>query len=262
MIHDELRGLIPILALDALSAGEEAELISHVKICRECSELLASYQKSAGSLGLWALPVEPPVALRERILRQTAESPRFTPGRAPKERKTQRSSATIGLRVAAAASVAAVLTFGGFAASELNQSNDRIVQQAQTLAEQSKALDLASADSTIVLPVSPAESYRGVKGNVFLSGETNAAAVLMTGLDDPGDNVYTLWLTTHQGARQNVAEFKPDESGLAVVNLNASVHSRDTLAVTLEPHPGATRPTGPVVGSAYRTPANNPLEIA
>lgn len=254
MTHEELRGLIPILALDSLPPDEEAELIAHLKICRDCSEILASHRQTSGSLGLWVPPIQPLPELRDRVLRSVAQTPQWTPGNVT-ELRPKRSIGRIGMRIAAATSIAAALAFGGFAAQQFNQRNGQIEQQGQYLAEQRKFLDLASADSAVNLPLTPAKSYREVQGNVVLSDETDEAALLLTGLSDPGDQVYTLWLTPYKGRPQNVADFVPDESGLAVINLGASVDDRVTLAVTLEPKPNGSRPLGAVVGSAYRTPA-------
>lgn len=254
MTHEELRGLIPILALDSLPPNEEAELIAHLKICRDCSEILASHQQTAGSLGLWVPPIQPRPELRDRILRTVAQTPQLTPGNVAVLRP-KRSVGRIGMRLAAVTSIAAALAFGGFAAQQFNAKNGQIEQQSQYLAEQRRFLDLASADSAIALPLTPTKSYSEVQGNVVLSDETDEAAVLLTGLSDPGDQVYTLWMTPYKGRPQNVADFVPDASGLAVINLGASVDDRVTLAVTLESKPNGTRPLGDVVGSAYRTPA-------
>lgn len=254
MTHEELRGLIPILALDSLPANEEAELIAHLKICRSCSEILAVHQQNAGLLGLWAAPIQPQSDLRDRILRQVAQTPQLTPGNVT-ELRPQRSLGKLGMRLAAATSIAAALAFGGFAAQQLNSKDGEIKQQGQVLAEQRKALDLASADSAVIIPLSAAESYDGVQGNLVLSDETDQASVLLTGLANPGDQIYTLWLTPYRGRPTNVLDFVPDSSGQTVINLDGAVDERVTLAVTLEPGPNRTRPSGPVVAAAYRTRA-------
>lgn len=252
MTHDELRGLIPLLALDSLPVSEEAELVAHLKICTECSELLASHEHTVGALGLLAPPQEPPRMLRERILSEAERTQQFIPGGLPEQAHSRRYRRT-GLRVAAVA-MAAVLMIGGVGAQQLLEQKNQLQEQRQLLAEQRKALDLASAGSAIILPISSTEDYRDVQGSVVLSDETDRAAVLMAGLDDPGDNVYTLWLTPAEGEPRNLADFAPDDSGLAVINLEAEVGERDTLAVTLEPRRDNARPTGPVVGSASRSP--------
>jgi anti-sigma-K factor RskA/putative zinc finger protein len=251
MTHEELRELIPLMALDSLPPGEEEELIAHLKVCRECSELLASHEQTAGALGLWAPPAAPPASLRQLILSQASHIQQFVPDRPP-EKVRPRAYGRSGMRVAAAVAMAAALVVGGIGARQLIEQNDRLEQQRELLAEQRKALDLASAGSEII-PMSTTADFREVRGKVVVSDETDRAAVLLTGLNDPGDGVYTLWLMPPEGERRNVADFVPDDSGLAVVNLKAGVDEQDTLAVTLEPRRGNTRPMGQVVGSAYRS---------
>ena len=257
MTHEELRGLIPLMALNSLPQGEEAELIAHLKVCRECSELLAGHEQTAGTLGLWAPPEEPPKLLRERILRQAALTQQFIPDDLPEKVRSRVYGRTLK-RAAAALAMAAVLVAGAVGAQQLLEQKDQLQQQRQLLAEQRRALDLASAGSAVILPISSTAAYRDVRGNVVLSDETGSAAVLMAGLDDPGDRVYTLWLTPAEGTRRNLADFAPDDTGLAVINLKTAIGARDTLAVTLEPRRGNASPTGPVVGSAYRNPEEEP----
>lgn len=265
MIHEELRGLIPLLALDALPAAEEHELIAHLKVCRECSELLDAHKQTAGWLGLCVPSVRPSADLRERILHEAAQNAQLTPGR-PAEPRPRRSWAGLGLKVASVTALAASLAFGGLTAQRLNdkilEKDGRLNEQSQVLAQQRKALDLASASSTIVLPLSPSQSYGGVQGKVVFSDRADKASVLLTGLQDPAGDVYTLWVTPYRGKPRNLADFVPDASGLAVINLDRAVYEKDTLAVTREARPGADRPRGPVIGSAYRTPNTNPLTVA
>ena len=250
MTHDELRGLIPLLALDALEPAEEAELVAHLKICRECSEVLAGHESTVGSLGLSVPPIAASMQLRERILSEASRTQQFVPERAATVTRLG-DRRKVGARVASALAMAAVLAFGAVGTSQLMEKNDRIESQQELLAAQRRALDLASAGSVIV-PMSPAAAFSDVEGSVIVSDQSRSAAVLMTGLDDPGQKVYTLWLSQVDGEPRNVAEFVPDETGLAVVNLDEPVAERDTVAVTLEPRRGLKSPTGPVIGSAVR----------
>lgn len=253
MNHEEIRGLIPLMALNSLPLSEEEELIAHLKVCRECSELLAGHEQTAGTLGLWAPPEEPPKLLRERILREAERTRQFIPDGAHEKARSWTSGRT-GKRVAAAAAMAAVLIAGAVGTQRLIEQNNQLNQQRQLLAEQRRALELAGAGSAVILPISSTAEYREVSGSVVLSDETGTAAVLLAGLDDPGDGVYTLWLTPSEGPSRNLADFAPDDSGSAVINLSEAVGEQDTLAVTVEPRRGAAGPTGPVVGSAHRSP--------
>ncbi|MGQ0679560.1 MAG: anti-sigma factor domain-containing protein [Actinomycetota bacterium] len=261
MTHDDLRGLIPLLALASLPSDEERELIAHLKVCRDCSELQASFEGTAGSLGMWAPPLAPPVDLKDRVMRQAAQSSQLTAGRTS-DNVVELARRRPGMRVAAALATAAVFAFGGFTARQYNLQSGEIEEQRQLLAAQRKALSVAGSGRAVVLPLKPTGSYEQVGGNVVISDRTAEVAVLMTGLDVPKSSVYTLWLIHDNEAPQNVADFVPDQSGLVVVNLKAAVGDSDTLAVTLEPRKGATMPSGPLIGSAERDGERSTLTFA
>lgn len=251
MNHDALRDLVPILALDALPAGEEAELVAHLKICRECSSLLAQHRETAGQVGIAAGSLSAPDSLRERILQQAAQTPQLTQAPAVRPVKQDgtfnRSWRWTGL----AAACALVLLVGGILGQRLSDQHQLVEQQQAIIAQQQQALGLISSPTAVVLPMTPTEQAAGVQGRVFVSDEEGFAAVVLHGLAEPaGDDVYTLWLIA-DGSRRPVSDFKPDD-GLALVPVNAPVRSDATLAVTLEPRPGNTSPQGEVMIAAYR----------
>ncbi len=249
MTHEELRGLIPLLALDALPPGEEEELVAHLKVCRECSDVLASHETTTGMLGLAVPPIEPSMQLRERILNEAARTRQMVP---PTSITSVRRARRPGGRVAAALAAAAVFAIGAVGTRQLMESNDLIARQQAQLAAQEQAFEVASAGSALILPMKTSGDFSDVNGSVVVSESAGKAAVILTGLQDPDGKVYTVWLSAEGGGPTNVGEFVPAEDGLAVVNLNTAVADRDTVAVTLEPKRGLTRPTGPMVGSALR----------
>ena len=56
MNHDELVELVPLLAVDALSAEERDEVRKHIAGCRSCTALLADYHSVTDEL-LRGVPV-------------------------------------------------------------------------------------------------------------------------------------------------------------------------------------------------------------
>jgi hypothetical protein len=250
--HDDLRDLVPLLALDSLPESEEAQVMAHLETCRECSELLAGHREAAAALALVPPPVMPSDLLRERILREAAavEEPVLQPAPA---KLPVRGSQRRAFRLVASLAAAAVIVAGAVAGMQLGRQNAELRDQRRLLAEQRRALDLAAAGNAVILPISFAVDYSRAEGNVILREESGEAAVLLTGLEDPGSRVYTLWLTPESGDVKNLADFTP-ANGLAVINVQVTVAQSDGLAVTLERRPGNSSPAGPVVGSAARTP--------
>jgi hypothetical protein len=249
MTHDDLRNLVPLLALDALPENEEAEVVAHLNSCRECSELLAGHRETAAALALAPPPVMPSDLLRERILReaavtgqpslrQAAEAPRM---RAPRR----------GFRLAASLAAAAVLIAGGLAGMQIGRQNAELREQRRLIAEQRRALDLAAADSAAIVPISFTGDFSSFEGKLVVAEDEGRAAVLLSRMSEPGDRVYTLWLLPEAGQPENLADFRPVD-GRAFVNVEVEAGAQDDFAVTLEPRAGNASPAGPVVGSADR----------
>jgi hypothetical protein len=244
--HDELKQMVPILALDALPPEEEAELVAHLKLCRECSMLLTQHQQTAGMLALSAGDVPPPAALKGRILREAQRSGQLQPPPAQVRQLPVNRLRRWQLAGLAAACVVAVL--GG--AVVVRQAN-RLNQQEIVVAQQRDALEIIGSPSSVEVPMTATANGQGTEGKVFVSGEEDAAAVLVRGLDDPGDEVYTLWLIEEGGDPEPVEDFLPD-GAVTVLKVDQPVDGDATLAITREPRRGNTAPEGPILLAASR----------
>jgi hypothetical protein len=83
MNHEELEGLVPLLALDALGPAEEAEIRAHVAGCESCAALLGEHLETAAGLALMDGPATPPAHLRARLMAGIAEEPEAAVTSAP-----------------------------------------------------------------------------------------------------------------------------------------------------------------------------------
>lgn len=249
MNHDDLKGLVPLFALDALIGQDEAAMVSHLKVCRECAESLTEHRETAGMLGLAAGSIQAPPALKERIMQQAARSPQLKQA-APVPIHQARSHRRSWQWVGVAAAFVFVLLAGTVVVNQLMGQNDEVARQQIVIAQQRQALSVISSPSSVVLTMSATDHAPGVNGKVFISDQEQAAAVVLSGFEDPGREVYTLWLIA-DGNRRPVTDFVP-EDGLALIPVPSQVGSDATLAVTREPRPGNTSPRGPVMLAAYR----------
>jgi Anti-sigma-K factor rskA/Putative zinc-finger len=66
--HEDYKSLVAAQALDALDAGELRSLEEHLSTCAECRTELDELRGIAAKIALSAPAVEPPEALRDRIL--------------------------------------------------------------------------------------------------------------------------------------------------------------------------------------------------
>lgn len=248
--HDDLKALVPILALDALGETEEAELLDHLKVCRECSDLLAQHRETAGMLALTAGSRPAPADLRERILGAAARTPQIRQAPAPVQLRPAAERPVRRLWAGLAAAAVLVLLAGGLTIQRIANQDSRLTEQQTIIARQRAALDLISNPDAIVLAMGPQDGAGG-HGRVFVSREDGSAAVVVAGLNPlAGDEIYTLWLID-EGDPQAVTDFVP-EDGVAVLPVEGPVDAGATLAVTHEPNPGNTSPQGPVITASIR----------
>ncbi len=250
MTHDELKGLVPVLALDALPPEDEVKLVAHLKVCRECSQLLSEHRETAGMLAFAADRRQASPGLKDRILSQAARTPQLhaTPARVPGRIPANRPWRWQWAGLAAACLLA--LVAGGMGFLMIDGRTDRLSEQQAVIARQRQVLNLVSSPDAIVLSMAPTDASSGGEGKAFISDKEGAAAVVVSGLSPPGDDVYTLWLIA-EGDPKPVADFVP-EDGLALLPVNSPVGSEMTLAVTREPNPGNSTPQGPVILAASR----------
>src|SRR5215468_3558709 len=66
--HEELRGQLGAFVLGALAPAEEAEVRAHLAGCDECAEEARALRPVVDALAWSVEPVDPPAAVRERIL--------------------------------------------------------------------------------------------------------------------------------------------------------------------------------------------------
>jgi hypothetical protein len=248
MTHDELKELVPIFALDALPAEDEVELTAHLKFCTECSELLAEHRETAGMLAVAVGSVEAPRDLKQRILAEAARTPQLHAAPSPAASRPSVRHARRWQWVALAGTCVIALLVGGLAFREFGEQTPS--QQEILLDRQKQALSIISSPNSVVLPMSTNEEFPQAYGKAFVSDKDGKAAVIVSGLEEPGDDVYTLWLIA-EGDRKPVTDFDVDE-GSQTILVDREVGSDATLAVTREPNPGNTSPQGPVVMSTYR----------
>ncbi|MHB1855693.1 MAG: anti-sigma factor [Acidimicrobiales bacterium] len=239
-LHESMRDLVAVYALDALEDSEVAGVEDHLRQCPRCREELAGYRQTAALLAHAGSPS--PEGVWERISEEIGGG-EATP--APKLSLMiggqKRPARTWALRAAAAAAVV-MLAGTGF---QISRQDDRINQLTSALADQgllrqatAAALDPAAQRVALTSP----------------SGQTQAtAAVLPDGTGYvvseamptlPAGRTYQLWSIVSgraisaglMGSHPGVTEFRLADQ--------ASV-----LAVTVEPAGGSAKPTSEPVAS-------------
>jgi len=213
VIHELTAGY----ALHALDPADEREYVAHLAHCDRCRNDLAAFSETAAALALAVPPLEPPPALRRKIL-ATARAER--PSVVPLRPRWARPRA-----LAAAAAVAASAAIG------LGIWNVILHDQLGTARSTLQAVGITGANGSLVV------------------GADGQATLVITGLHRARTGkTYEAWV---------IQNGEPKPAGLfaggatSVVKLSRRVPRGAIVAVTLERAGGVEKPTtAPLVVSA------------
>jgi anti-sigma-K factor RskA len=241
MTHDELRDLVPVYALDALDGDEELEVRGHLEACQPCRTLLESHVQAAASLALVAEPVPPPAALRSRLMTAVASTPQAPPLTPAAPLRPRRP--LTWERLSALVAVAALLALGAFSYRQTRHLHE----QERKLAAQGEIFQALASPLATAVPLTGRGPAVNASAELYVSGDKHTAGLVARGLSDPGKNVYQLWLIGNNNVPVPVQAFRPDSSGLALVQITTNLSNMQGMAVTVEAKAGNPAPQGAFV---------------
>jgi anti-sigma-K factor RskA len=264
--HDEHLDLCAGLALGNLDVADRERLEAHLAGgCPKCEAALAEYTTAVTYFAAAAPAVEPPPALRDRVLQAARQSlapeaPRVRPIPIDAGRDT-RSSGWLWGRVAAAACLALAL-WGWRDASRLR--SELRATQTQIAALESQRADLeerlaaekrwvsvvSAADARVAALAPTPDGDPAVRARAIVDPHANRAVVAFSNLHVPSGRDYQLW-AIRDGKPRSLGLVHADAAGNAVLQLELpDAAAVQAIAVSLEPTggaPTADAPTGPVV---------------
>lgn len=232
MTHEELRDLIPAHALDALGPDDARAVEAHLAGCPECRRDLADLRDVAADLGASVAAVEPPAALRGRILEAVR---RYGPVPAPVPARALAPGRWWTGALAAAAAL--ILVLGGVTVYQ----SERLGRLTALLNRQERLLVLLASPT-----VRTATLSGSVRANVrFVYDRASRQGVLVvTDLQDPGAGfVYELWLVAGKQP-QAAGVFRPVPGQPILVPVTADFSRYQAVAISVE-HGPAGSPGGP-----------------
>jgi anti-sigma-K factor RskA len=261
MTHDDAIDLAAGYVLGALEPAEEAAVHEHLVTCPEPHPEFAEFGGIVSALLVDVPLVEPPVALRDRIMEAaradlgsrrrppvTAPSPTVLPSAFPSaiEREARRTARTSGLdwllRIAAVIAIVAIGAWGLGVQRQLDAAR----QFDQAVAN---VLDAAGRPGAHAVILSPAQGKQGQ--GIAAVAPDGTVTLAMRDLPATNDGqVYTTWVIVGKNAPIAVADFTVDANGTAAVTSRpAQTPPGAILAVTLEPNRGNTAPQGPIIST-------------
>jgi anti-sigma-K factor RskA len=222
MEHRELSELTAAYALDALDPAEAREYEEHLARCSDCRVELMRLQEVARALAYGAAPVEPPQALRERVLETArAEQKQLEPRRLLLELDRPRW-AYPALAFAALAACTAI-GFGVWAVTLHSQ--------------------LGARSALRTLPLN------GVAGALVVDGRGQAVLVVDGLGPAPAGKTYEAWVL--RSGQAYPAGIFGSNGRVTSFRLTRTLSHGSSVAVTLERAGGSRSPTAkPLLSSA------------
>ena len=255
---DDVREMAGVFVLGALDPAEERAIRTHLASCVDAHEEIAELGGVLPALAEIVPMIEPPAALKGRIMAAAAAELAWRDGAraaaassepiafpipsARAERDALRGRPSTGTWVLRIAAVLAIAALGGWnllLQSELSagQAYEQAVAQVLRSASQPGALTaILSAD------VGTGSGLAAVSS----SGEVTLAMQDLAPTN--GDQVYEAWVIGGAGTPVPLGSFKVGANGTASFTTGGlAANPGIVLALTREPGPGATTPTLPIV---------------
>ena len=266
LTHEEAVELAAPFVLNALEPDEEEAVREHLRTCSLPHEEFAELGSVVPALAETLEPVEPPAALKGRILAAAADDlvartavpatsvappAAAPPAPEPIQIDSRRRPSPVSWFLVAAAGIAIValvavnlLTLGRLNSSEQFERDVAAV------------LEAGSQPGALTAVLAPAEPD-GPRG---LAAVSSAGELTMAVQDlDPttGNEVYEGWVIVGDAAPAPLGGFAVGDAGTGRLDSSGlPVEPGMTLALTREPEPGATTPTMPILAAGTAgTPA-------
>ncbi|MEA2545785.1 MAG: hypothetical protein QOI09_1058 [Chloroflexota bacterium] len=288
MSHDLATELAAGYVLGALEPAEESAVRDHLATCPEPHPEFAELGGVVPALLADLTLVEPPAALRERIMAaaradlatradlasrsdlatrpassSTAPITPIAPTAFPTagERAARRTLRASRLDwVLGIAAVIAIVAVGAWGIGlqrqldGLHRQLDAAQRFDQAVAEVIKAAAQPGAQTAILTPASGKQG-----GGIAAVAPDGSVTLAMRDLQATSvGQVYTTWVIVGKNAPVAVADFTVDANGTASLRTRpAQTPPGSVIALTLEPNPGNTAPKGPIIstGVASAPPA-------
>ncbi len=269
MTCDEIREVAGAFVLGALPAAEADAVRAHLD---SCDDAHAEIRELGGVLPVLdaSVPiVEPSDALKARIMSAAAAdlagqkatpaplpaaatpSPEPTPFPTAAERDARRSRTSAGTWVLRIAAVLAIVLLGGWNLLLQGQLNAAKTYEQNVAA----VLDVAAQPGSTTAILTTA----GGSGGSGLAAISSSGQVTMAMQDlapTSGSTVYTAWVIAGDGVPVPLGDFTVGNSGTGSLEATGAPSTPGVvLALTLEPQPGATTPTLPIISKGVATGA-------
>ena len=256
---EEVRELLPLLALNALDVDERDVVDDHLAGCSACLEELAGYTETAAAVALALPQSDPSPAVKSRVL-SDARRTRIQPvgagrGRIPAPPMTGARAAS-RWRVSLSslvASVALVLAAGSTLwamnlRAELDEQNARIATLSVRANNYARVTAVLQAADTQIRVLESPSGAPDTFGRVYIDPETSEGMLMVRNLPRlPQGRVYQLWVAGADGTRESAGLLTWTDqagNGYTLIQCPQKLSRWRWFNVTEEPAGGSQTPTG------------------
>ena len=268
---DEVREVAGSFVLGALGADDAAAVREHLATCPEAHDEIAQLGGVLPVLAASVRVIEPPNGLKARILAAaqadldernaaapgpmaraatttagaTVSQPVPFPGPTERERRQRRSAARWVLAIAAVVAIALLGVSNLLLRSQLDQS--QAYQQSVQF-----VIDAAAKPGSLTAVLS---ASGGTGTGLAAIDSSGAVTMAMQDLaPTSGQQVYEAWVIGGNGVPVPIGSFQVGSGRTGTMTANGvNASSGAVLALTLEPGPGATTPTLPIISKGVAT---------
>ena len=251
--------------LGALDAADSAAVRAHLATCDDAHEEIAELGGVLPALAESVPIVEPPAGLKGRIMAaaaadledRTASSATAgmataasqpTPIPTASERTARQTRTSTGTWILRIAAVVAIVGLAGWNLLLQNPLNATEAYQRSVAA----VLDGAVQPGSLTAILTPADGTGSGLAAVGADGDVTLAARDLA--PTSGSTVYTTWAIDSDGVPLALGDFTVGSDGTGAFEAASPALAAGTvIALTREPTPGMTAPTGPVVSKGVAT---------
>jgi anti-sigma factor RsiW len=250
---DEVRDLAASFVLGALDTDEAAAVRAHLASCTDAHAEMAELASVLPVLAESVPLVEPPPALKERLLAAAAaDLPVPFPSATEREVRVARRATPIAswtLRIAAVLAIALLGAWNLLLQGQLGQA--RTYEQ-----NVAAVLELAGQPGSLTA-VLTGEGGEGPAGLAAIDGAGLVKLAMRDLAPTQGDEVYTTWIIGQEAEPVRLGDVRVDASGTAYLESQGRpAEDGIVLALTLEPRPGATAPSSTPVSAGTASAAS------
>ena len=267
---DEVREMAGAFVLGALDPAEAVAVRAHLATCDDAHEEIAELGGVLPALAESVPVVEPPAGLKGRIMAAaaadleertagvatagatttagTSTAPEPTPFPSASERTERKAGTSTGTWILRIAAVVAIVGLAGWNLLLQNQLNATQAYQDSVAA----VIDVAAQPGSLTAILTPADGTGSGLAAVGADGKVALAARDLA--PTSGSTVYTTWAIGGDGVPLALGDFTVGSDGTGTFEAASHALAAGTvIALTREPTPGMTAPTGPVVSKGVAT---------